>query len=510
MNPFVIAREDPNRTATIIAETGEVMTYGELDTLSRTLAAGLRSLGLVRGDHIAFMVHNQLAFHTVCWGAWFAGLYFTPISTRLQHEEVEHILTDSGSKLVIASPTFEPLLCTLKARLPQVAHWYLTAPGNLGLPDLATLTEGRIPLSVQANDVVGADMLYSSGTTGRPKGILPKLGRTRDEPDSLSMLLQRLYGFGDDARYLTPAPLYHGSPLKFSMAMHRFGCTTIIMERFDAAGALAAIDRYQVTHSQWVPTMLHRLVRLPDEVRARYGLSSHRVAIHAAASCPIELKRQVINWWGPIVHEFYAGSEAVGFTAIDSAEWVARPGSVGRAVLGEIHIVGEDGTELGFDEVGQIYFGNGPPLAYHNDPEKTQRAHHRNGWVTLGDMGRIDAQGYLYLSDRKDFMIITGGVNVYPKEIEDVLAMHPAVEDAAVFGIPNAEFGEEVKAVVQPAVWPNDEAALADGLMRYCREHLSPIKVPKSFDFAVTLPRQENGKLYKKALREAYLALATR
>jgi acyl-CoA synthetase (AMP-forming)/AMP-acid ligase II len=351
-------------------------------------------------------------------------------------------------------------------------------------------------------------MLYSSGTTGKPKGILPRLDQKRDDPNPLAMLLRRLYGFDHATRYLTPAPLYHGSPLKFSMAVHRFGGTNVIMERFDADGALAAIDDYKVTHSQWVPTMLHRLVRLPDEVRARHDLSSHRVAIHAAAPCPVELKHQVIDWWGPIVHEFYAGSEAVGFTAIDTAEWLERPGSVGRAVLGEIHIVGEDGAEVPIGEIGQIYFGNAPQIIYHNDPEKTARAYLANGWITLGDMGRVDEEGYLYLSDRKDFMIITGGVNVYPKEIEDVLVMHPSVDDAAVFGLPNAEFGEEIKAVVQPAAWPRDETALIDELTRHCRERLSSIKLPKSFDLARALPRQENGKLYKKALRESYLANA--
>ncbi len=508
MNPLVMARQDPDRPATINASTGEMMSYGALDDLSRRLAAGFRALGLQPGDHIAMMVSNELMFHPICWGAWLAGLYFTPVSTRLRRDEVEHLITDSGSKLVIASPSFEDLMVDLKATLPGVGNWFLTAAGAGGLPTIDDLVAGLEPLEVGPNALVGADMLYSSGTTGKPKGILPRLGLRRDDPNPLAMLLKRLYGFDQDTRYLTPAPLYHGSPLKFSMAIHRFGGVNVIMERFDAEEALAVIAGHGVTHSQWVPTMLHRMVRLPAEVKARHDLSKHRVAIHAAAPCPVELKRQIIDWWGPIVHEFYAGSEAVGFTAIDTPEWLERPGSVGRAVLGDIHIVGEAGVELPAGEVGQIYFGGGPKVAYHNDAEKTARAYHPKGWMTLGDMGRVDDEGYLYLSDRKDFMIITGGVNVYPKEIEDVLIMHPDVEDAAVFGVPNAEFGEEVKAVVQPVVWPNDEAAFIEALSNHCRGRLSSIKLPKSFDLARALPRQENGKLYKKALRDIYLAAA--
>jgi acyl-CoA synthetase (AMP-forming)/AMP-acid ligase II len=254
--------------------------------------------------------------------------------------------------------------------------------------------------------------------------------------------------------------------------------------------------------------MLNRMMRLPDEVKAKYDLSSHKAAVHAAAPCPPELKQQIIDWWGPILHEFYAGSEAIGFTAITSEEWLQHPGSVGRCVMGEIHIVSENGEELPTGEVGEIYFANGPKIAYHNDPEKTAAVTHANGWITIGDVGRLDAEGYLYLSDRKDFMIITGGVNVYPKEVEDLLAMHPDVEDVAVFGVPNPDFGEEVKAVVQPREWPADEAAFADTLIAYCRANLSAIKVPRSVDLSAALPRQENGKLYKKALRAAYLAKA--
>lgn len=506
MNPFLIARENPNRLATVLTASGETMRYGELDDLSRRIAAGMHALGLERGDHVALLISNDLMFHPVCWGAWFAGLYFTPISTRLRYDEVKYIVTNCDAKLVVAGSEFEDLLLALRADLAEPRHWYVTVGGSGRLPGIEQLTAGLAPLEVGLDEQVGTDMLYSSGTTGRPKGIVPGTLQTRDAPYPLATLLKWLYGFGSETRYLSPAPLYHGSPVKYSMAIHRFGGTNVVMEKFDAEAALAAIDRHGVTHSQWVPTMLHRLARLPDHVKARYNLSSHRVAIHAAAPCPIELKRQIIGWWGPIVHEFYAGSEAVGYTAIDTAKWLQRPGSVGRSVLGELHIVGEDGAEAPAGTVGQIYFGNSPRIAYHKDPEKTAGAYLPNGWITLGDMGWVDHEGYLYLSDRKDFMIITGGVNVYPKEIEDVLVMHPAIEDAAVFGLPNEEFGEEVKAVVQPVTWPADETAFIAEVMTYCRETLSAIKMPKSFDLAESLPRHENGKLYKKPLRESYLA----
>jgi long-chain acyl-CoA synthetase len=507
MNPQVIARRTPDKVATIMASTGETMSYRELDQLARRIAALFRHLGLRPGDHIALLVGNEIMYHPVGWGAWFAGLYWTPISTRLTAEEIAYIIEDSGSQLVVASPVFESALLTLREAMPQVGGWYLTGPGET-LPDIRHTAAAFAPLPTDETTAVGADMLYSSGTTGRPKGIKPALGATRDQPNGLASLLTRLYGFDGDSRYLTPAPLYHGSPTKFSLAIHRAGGTNVIMEKFDAEEALAAIARHGVSHSQWVPTMFHRLARLPDEARSRHDLSSHRVAIHAAAPCPQDLKQQMLAWWGPIIHEFYAGSEAIGFTAIGPEEWLARPGSVGQAVLGEIHIMDEDGGECPVGETGEIYFANGPPLAYHNDKAKSAKAYNARGWITLGDLGRLDAEGYLYLSDRKDFMIITGGVNVYPQEIEDVLAMHPEVQDVAVFGIPNEEFGAEVKAVVQPVAWPADEAAYKQMLADYSRARLSPIKVPRSFDLTEELPRQPNGKLYKKKLREAYLAAA--
>lgn len=505
MNPQVIAQSAPERPATIMAATGETMSYGELDSLARKFASLLRRLGLGAGDHLAMMIDNEIMYHPVAWGAWYAGLYFTPVSTRLTASEVAYLIEDSGSRFVVASPAYESMVAELAPLLAQVEHWFLTAAGTGAVGTLRPLLDAETELAVGPDDAVGSDMLYSSGTTGRPKGIKPRGGATRDEANPLAALLTRLYGFDTSTRYLTPAPLYHGSPTKYSMAVHRAGGTNVIMEGFDAETALAAIDRYGVTHSQWVPTMLHRMSRLPEEKKARYDLSSHRVAIHAAAPCPPELKRQMIDWWGPIIWEFYAGSEAVGYTSIDSAEALARPGSVGRSVFGDLHILDGEGNDLPPREIGHIFFANGPAMEYHADQAKTARAYNAHGWVTLGDMGWLDEEGYLYLADRKDFMIITGGVNVYPAEIEQLLVMHPAVDDAAVFGIPNEEFGQEVKAVVQPTEWPADETAFNEELMDYCRARLSRIKMPRTIDLSAELPRQPNGKLYKSALRAAYL-----
>ncbi|CAN5168661.1 acyl-CoA synthetase [soil metagenome] len=510
MNPMVIAQTRPDHPATIMSGSGQVMTYAQLDDTARRFATVLRALGLRYGDHIALYVDNEIMYHPVAWGAWFAGLYFTPISTRLTPEEVRYIIADSGSQLVIASPSHEAAMATVRDAMPQVAHWYLTGPGTGLIPDIGPKIGAATPLEVGPSDRIGSDMLYSSGTTGRPKGIKPPLGATRDQPNPLAALLGKLYGFGPETRYLTPAPLYHGSPTKYSMAVHRFGGTNVIMEKFDAEAALATIARRGVTHSQWVPTMLQRLYRLPDEVKTTYDLSSHRVAIHAAAPCPPELKRAMIAWWGPIVQEFYAGSEAAGYTAIDSAEWLERPGSVGRSVFGDLHILRDDGAEADIGEIGQIYFANGPKFEYHNDPEKTARAYNDRGWVTLGDMGRLDEAGYLYLADRKDFMIISGGVNVYPTEVENLLTMHPLIEDVAVFGLPHEDLGEAVVAVIQPRAWPQDEAAFIADIDAFCRDRLSRIKSPRRIELARELPRQPNGKLYKKGLREQYLkAVAT-
>jgi fatty-acyl-CoA synthase len=350
-------------------------------------------------------------------------------------------------------------------------------------------------------------MLYSSGTTGRPKGVRKQLpgtafGDPASAPAQIAQGMARL-GFSAGAVYLSPAPLYHSAPLVYSMSLHRLGGTAVVMERFDPGQCLELIERYRVTHAQFVPTMFTRLLRLPRAERERYDLSSLRLVMHAAAPCPVAVKRQMLDWWGPVICEYYAGTEDIGNTFITAQEWLAHPGSVGRPMM-ECHVVGEDGRELPPGQPGVVYFAGGRPFEYHNDPAKTQSIMNERGWRTLGDIGYLDADGYLYLTDRQAHMIISGGVNIYPQEAENVLAGHPAVADVAVIGVPDEEMGEAVKAVVQCLDPAAAGPELAAGLLAFCRSELASYKCPRSVDFTDELPRDPNGKLYKRLLRERY------
>ena len=349
-------------------------------------------------------------------------------------------------------------------------------------------------------------MLYSSGTTGRPKGVW------RAAPDvpveklhSADVAMAAVYQIDERSIYLSTAPLYHSAPLSFLARMNRFGATTVIMERFEAATALTHIDTYRVSHSQWVPTMFVRLLRLDDAERSRHDLSTHRVAVHGAAPCPVHVKQAMLDWWGPIVYEYYAGTENAGTCLIAPEEWLTHKGSVGRSVSGPLHILDEHGHRLPAGEVGEIWFERSSEFRYLNDADKTSESRRANGSGTFGDLGYLDADGYLYLTDRKAFTIIAGGINVYPQEIEDVLLTHPAVIDAAVFGIPHPEYGEEIKAVVQPAPGAVTDDTLRAELHTHCRTHLAAFKCPRSIDFDADLPREPNGKLMKRVLRDRYL-----
>jgi long-chain acyl-CoA synthetase len=356
---------------------------------------------------------------------------------------------------------------------------------------------------------VGVPMMYSSGTTGQPKGVLQM--RSGDGIHEMSPVLAgfaAMFGFDENTRYLSPAPLYHAAPMHYNNMVLAMGGTTIVMEKYDPERALQLIEEHKVTHSQWVPIMFVRMLKLEQSVREKYDCSSLQVAIHAAAPCPIEVKEQMIDWWGPVVFEYYAGSEGTGMTIIDSAGWLSHKGSVGPAIVGELHIVGEDGEEVPQGEIGTVYFGNGPAFEYYGEPEKTAGAHSKQGWATLGDVGYVDGDGFLYLTDRKNFMIISGGVNVYPQEVENLLVSHPIVADVAVFGIPNEEFGEEVKAVIQPLDWAHATEEMSAEIIEWCKERLSHVKVPRSVDFMEQLPRMENGKLYKRHLVEQYKGIA--
>jgi long-chain acyl-CoA synthetase len=348
-------------------------------------------------------------------------------------------------------------------------------------------------------------MLYSSGTTGRPKGVLPVVDpQPIDADNPLFQITRKLYGMGEDTVYLSPAPLYHAAPLRFNMTVMKLAGTSVIMEHFDAEEFLRLVPKYKITHTQLVPTMFVRFLKLPDEARLKHDVSSLRCAIHAAAPCPIPTKEKMIEWWGPIVWEYYGGTEGNGLTMCNASEWLAHKGTVGRAVLGTVRICDEEGNELPQGEAGTIYFADGRPFAYHNDPKKTAETRNAKGWTTIGDVGYVDADNFLHLTDRKAFMIISGGVNIYPQETENLLITHPKVMDCAVFGVPNPDFGEEVKAVVQPRDLADAGPGLAEELIAYCKQNLSAIKCPRSVDFEVELPRHPTGKLYKRLLRDRY------
>ncbi|WP_395108910.1 acyl-CoA synthetase [Actinomadura sp. SCN-SB] len=506
MHPGQIAEQAPGKPAVIMAGSGRVITYRELDEESNRLAHLLRAQGLRPGDHIAFMLENHPLFLPIAWAAQRSGLYYTAISSRLQPEELAYIVDNCEAKVFITSHALARTAVSIAERTPNVRLRLMVdgaAPGFLPYEQEVA----RQPVTPIADECEGGDMLYSSGTTGRPKGVKPPLSLAPlGEAGPLYQLISLLFQPDGDSVYLSPAPLYHAAPLRYCLTFQRIGATIVVMEKFDAEGALAAIEKYKVTHSQWVPTMFIRMLKLPEETRARYDLSSLRCAVHAAAPCPVPVKEQMIDWWGPILHEYYAGTEGNCFVYTGSQDWLAHKGTVGRPLLGEIHVCDDEGNEQPPGTPGTLYFGNGPTFEYHGDEEKTKSSRDPwgHGWTTLGDVGYVDEEGFLYLTDRRSYMIISGGVNIYPQEAENVLAVHPAVADVAVIGVPDPEMGEAVKAVVQP----QDPAAagpeLADELIAYCRERLAHYKCPRSVDFREELPRHPTGKLYKRLLRDEY------
>ncbi len=509
MHPRHFARTAPDRAAIIMAGDGRATSYAALEAAANRGAQLFSSLGIATGDTIAIWLKNCPEYYPIYWAAQRAGLYICPISTQLTAEEAAYILNDSGARLLITHAEVTAaatLLCERAERAPRVEAIFDIGSGLKGAHSWLESCDGQSAEPI-ADETAGYHLVYSSGTTGRPKGIrLPLSGEPADAPHMLADRIAGRYGVGEGSVVLSPAPLYHTAPLVYGMAAHRLGATLVVMERFDAEAALRLIERYRVTFMQMVPTMFVRLLALPDGVRTRYDLSSLRKIVHAAAPCPVEIKRRMIEWLGPIIYEYYGGSEGNGSTFITPEEWLERPGSVGRADWGTLHICDEDGNEVPAGVDGLVYFEGGWDFQYLNDPGKTRDARHpaHPGWSTLGDIGHVDADGYLYLTDRKSFMIISGGVNIYPQEIENLLILHPEVADAAVIGVPHPEMGEEVKAVVQPLNRDDAGPELAARLIEYCRAHLSHVKCPRSVDFDHALPRHETGKLYKQEIRRRY------
>jgi fatty-acyl-CoA synthase len=447
---------------------------------------------------------NDKDFLEACFGMDRAGVYYTTISTRLTVDEIAYIVCDCAARVLIVSSELVSIAERLVKLLPKNVQVFSTGPGLVGYLSWQDALIKQSTLAI-SDGSQGLDMLYSSGTTGRPKGVKwPLPEQPPGLPTMLVNLLAPLFNYSDQTRYLSPAPLYHAAPLRHCMTVIKLGGTVWIMQSFDALRALEAIEKHSITHAQWVPTMFVRLLKLPVEIRTRVDTSSLKVALHAAAPCPVDIKEKMIEWWGAIIHEYYAGTENNGFCSITPGEWLQHKGSVGRASQGVLHICDEEGVELPVGQAGLVYFSQGPVFSYHNDPVRTAESRNAQGWTTLGDIGRIDEQGYLYLLDRRAFMIISGGVNIFPQEIENILIGHPKVMDVAVVGVPNEDLGEEVKAVVQPVDASDSGADLEAELMAYCRENLAAFKCPRSIDFDSNLPRHPTGKLYKKLVKDRY------
>jgi long-chain acyl-CoA synthetase len=487
----------------LIVGDGHTICYGDLHARSQRVAALLHEAGLRRGDGVAVVLPNRPEFLEVTWGCQLSGLYYTAVNTHFTHQEVAYVVADSGARAVFIDVSMADLGSRLLETDPGIdvrisvggalPGWRSYADALAGASDVPPVSDG-------------SEMLYSSGTTGRPKAVrrpLPADGNGSWAQAVLEFALGHGYGMTESSVYLSPAPLYHAAGVNYTMAVNRVGAASVIIGKFDAEAVLRLIETHRVTHAQFVPTMFVRMLKLPAAVRQRYDVSSLQCVIHAAAPCPVDVKYAMMDWFGPILHEYYGGTEGFAGSTIGPEQWLAHPGSVGKPMTA-VHVTGDDGAELPTGESGEIYFEGGPDFEYFKDPAKTASVCNERGWRTLGDVGHVDEAGYLYLTDRSTFMIVSGGVNIYPQEVENLLVMHPKLVDAAVFGIPNEEFGEEVKAVVQLVDGLAPGPALEAELIEYCRAHIAGYKCPRSVDFDPELPRDPNGKLYKRHVRDRY------
>jgi len=504
--------QHPERAVFIMAGSGETVTYAEHERRTNRLAHLLRAEGLRRLDHYAIFMENNARYLESNGAGERSGLYYTCINSYLTAEEAAYVIDNSRSLVLITSVAKLPVARAALARCPRVVRCLVVDGGDavraLDDPRCVDFAEAtaRFPDTPIADEWLGTPMLYSSGTTGRPKGIIRPLPENPpSQPLPLFHFLNKLWQCKEGMRYLSPAPLYHAAPQANVALTVRNGGTVVIMEQFDPEQCLALIEQHRITHIQLVPTMFSRMLKLPEAVRKRYDLGSLTIAVHAAAPCPVPVKEQMIEWWGPIVHEYYGATEGLGFTACNSAEWLAHKGTVGKVLLGDLHVLDEARQPVAKGQPGELWFKTATPFEYFNDPERTQASRSADGsMTTVGDVGYLDDDGFLYLTDRSTFMIISGGVNVYPQECENLLITHPQVLDAAVFGVPNEDLGEEVKAVVQPMPGVPADEQFEKALIAFCRDHLAPMKCPRTIDFTDALPRLPTGKLYKKPLRDKY------
>ncbi len=507
MYPGAIAAVSPDKPAVIMAGSGQVITYRRLDEESNRLAHLFRAAGLRPGDHVAFMLGNHPLFLAIAWAAHRSGLYYTAINSRLQAAELSYIIENCGARVFISSADLADVAISDHRPAPPPSS---CASCWTGSPTASSRTRRRWPGSRSPRSTTSARAPTCSTPPAPPAcpraSSRPSRTRRSTEPGMLYRLIQGLFAPSADSVYLSPAPLYHAAPLRYSLTFQRLGATVVVMERFDPEEYLRLIEKYRVTHSQLVPTMFIKMLKLPAGTREKYDLSSLKCAIHAAAPCPIPVKEQMIDWWGPIIHEYYAGTEGNGFLYVNSADWLTHRGTVGRSLLGTVHICDENGAELPAGEHGTVYFDSGITFEYHGDPDKTRSVQDPlgRGWTTLGDIGYLDADGFLHLTDRRSYMIISGGVNIYPQEAENLLSVHPKVADVAVLGVPDEEMGEQVKAVVQPVSMAEAGPELEAELIEYCRARLAHYKCPKSVDFRAELPRHPTGKLYKRLLKDEY------
>lgn len=504
MSPLELhAAESPDGIAYRLIPSGYSVTWRELELRSRLCAAAMVDAGMQTGDVIAVYLENHPCYFEILWAAHRVGLYYTTISRHLKQDEVQYIIEDADARLLFCSrETLNGIaLARLAERGVQCVMMDDAVDGMVSYDAWIDRFGNDVSLPERPE---GTDFCYSSGTTGKPKGIKRALATANKFFRAGDPARSAWKAFDRNSVYLSTAPFYHTAPVRWNMSVLRVGGTSVLMEKFDPAATLAAIEKYRITHGQFVPTMFIRMLRLPQQERERHDLSTLRFAVHAAAPCPASIKQDMIAWWGPRLYEYYSGTELVGRTSLDSQEWLTHKGSVGRAEFGQVHILDEEGREVATGQDGVIYFSGGPTFEYHNDPVKTRAAYNDRGWGTYGDIGHLDEEGYLYLTDRLSNMIVSGGVNIYPQEAENILAAHPAVQDVAVVGVPNPEFGEEVKAVVQLQPGQEPSAALAAELIAYCRERLSPVKCPRSVDFDATLPRTDAGKLLKRLVKQRY------